>query len=49
MRKLPFIASIHLMRAHALLEERFAGELASVHGVAFNGAMLLMHLERAPL
>ena len=44
-----FPTIIHLLRAHALIEERFAGELASVHGLALNEALLLMHLERAPL
>lgn len=49
MSNLSFTTTLQLMRAHALLEARFAGELASVHGVAVNEAMLLMHLERAPL
>ncbi len=48
-QNIPFATIINLMRASSLLEERFAGELASVHGVAVNEAMLLMHLERAPL
>jgi DNA-binding MarR family transcriptional regulator len=44
-----FTTIINLLRANALLEERFSGELASVHGVAINEAMLLLHLQRAPL
>lgn len=32
-----------------MVEERVAGELAAVHGLAVNEAMLLMHLQRAPL
>ena len=44
-----FIATLNLLRANALMEERFAGELASVHGIDINEALLLMHLERAPL
>jgi DNA-binding MarR family transcriptional regulator len=49
MSKTPFATVIDLLRAHALIEERFAGELGSVHGLALNEALLLMHLERAPL
>jgi DNA-binding MarR family transcriptional regulator len=44
-----FSATLNLLRATALMEERFAGELASVHGIDINEALLLMHLERAPL
>ena len=44
-----FSAVIHLIRAHAMVEERLAGELAAVHGLAVNEAMLLMHLQRAPM
>jgi DNA-binding MarR family transcriptional regulator len=44
-----FTATLNLLRATARLEERFAGELGSVHGLALKEAMLLMHLERAPL
>ncbi|MBL8572014.1 MAG: MarR family transcriptional regulator [Phreatobacter sp.] len=44
-----FAAVLHLLRAHSLLEERFAGELASIHGLALKDALLLMHLARAPL
>jgi DNA-binding MarR family transcriptional regulator len=49
MSKTPFIAVIDLLRAAALVQERFAGELGSVHGLALGEALLLMHLERAPL
>ncbi len=43
-----FSAIMHLLRAAALIEERFAGELASVHGLALKDALLLMQLDRAP-
>jgi DNA-binding MarR family transcriptional regulator len=43
-----FAAVLHLLRANARLEERFAGELGSVHGLALKEALLLMHLEHAP-
>jgi DNA-binding MarR family transcriptional regulator len=49
MSKAPFTAVVNLLRAQALLQERFAGELGSVHGLALNEALLLMHLEKAPL
>lgn len=49
MSKTPFATVINLLRASALIQERFAGELGSVHGLALNEALLLMHLERAPL
>jgi DNA-binding MarR family transcriptional regulator len=49
MTNISFSAVIHLLRAHALLEQRFSGELGSVHGLALNEALLLMHLEKAPL
>jgi DNA-binding MarR family transcriptional regulator len=49
MSKAPFTAVTNLLRAHALIQERFAGELGSVHGLALNEALLLMHLEKAPL
>ena len=42
-----FSAVMHLLRAHARLEERFAGELGAVHGLALKEALLLMHLESA--
>ena len=44
-----FIATLNLVRAHALLQERLSADLSSVHGLALNEALLLMHLERAPL
>lgn len=40
-------AALRLLRANAVLEERFAGELGAVHGLALKEALLLMHLERA--
>jgi DNA-binding MarR family transcriptional regulator len=49
MTKAPFTAITNLLRAQALIQERFAGELGSVHGLALNEALLLMHLEKAPL
>jgi DNA-binding MarR family transcriptional regulator len=42
-------AVLRLLRAQARLEERFTGELGSVHGLALKEVLLLMHLERAPL
>lgn len=44
-----FSATLNLLRANARLEERFAGELGSVHGLALREVLLLMQLERAPL
>jgi DNA-binding MarR family transcriptional regulator len=49
MSKAPFTTVINLLRAQALIQERFSGELGSVHGLALNEALLLMHLEKAPL
>jgi DNA-binding MarR family transcriptional regulator len=49
MSKAPFTTVINLLRAEALVQERFSGELGSVHGLALNEALLLMHLEKAPL
>jgi DNA-binding MarR family transcriptional regulator len=49
MSQASFAAVMHLLRAHAILEERFAGPLASVHGLALKEMLLLMHLDRAPL
>jgi DNA-binding MarR family transcriptional regulator len=43
-----FSAVINLLRACAQLEERFANELAGIHGLALKEVLLLMHLERAP-
>lgn len=45
----PFAAILNLLDAHARLEERFAGALGSVHGLALKEVLLMMHLERAPL
>jgi DNA-binding MarR family transcriptional regulator len=45
----PFTAVLHLLRAHSLVEERFAGELGSIHGLALKDVLLLMHLAGAPL
>ncbi len=44
-----FNAVMNLLRARDVIEERIAGELASVHGLMLKEAMLLMHLEGAPL
>ena len=44
-----FTAVANLLRAQALIQERFSGELGSVHGLALTEALLLMHLEHAPL
>lgn len=44
-----FAATLHLLKAHAVLEERISGELASIHGLALKDALLLMQLARAPL
>ncbi len=44
-----FSAVLHLLRAHSRLEEKFTGPLGSVHGLALNEVLLLMHLERAPM
>ncbi len=49
MKDTSFSAVMHLLRAHALLQEKFAGTLGSVHGLALNEVLLLMHLERAPM
>ena len=49
MSKTPFTTVINLLRAQALVQERFSGELGSVHGLALNEALLLIHLEKAPL
>jgi len=44
-----FSAVLHLLRAHSRIEEKFAGTLGSVHGLALNEVLLLMHLQHAPL
>jgi DNA-binding MarR family transcriptional regulator len=43
-----FSAILRLLGTNALLEERFTGELGSLHGLALKEVLLLMHLERAP-
>lgn len=43
-----FSAVLGLLGATARLEERFAGGLGSLHGLALKEVLLLMHLERAP-
>ncbi len=43
----PFAAVLHLLGAHARLEERFSKALGAVHGLALKETLLLMHLERA--
>lgn len=45
----PSLAVLRLFRASAHLEQRFAPELGSVHGVGLNDLLLLMHLSHAPL
>jgi len=44
----PFSAVVNLLQIHSRLSERFSGPLGSVHGLALNEVLLLMHLERAP-
>ena len=44
-----FSALVRLLDAHALLEQRFTGELGAVHGLSLNEALLMMNLERATL
>lgn len=44
-----FTAVLHLLRAHAGIAERFGRGLGFIHGLGLNEALLLMHLERAPL
>lgn len=41
-------AVLHLLHAHARLDERFSGELGAVHGLSLKEVLLLMHLQRAP-
>ena len=48
MSRQSFSAVIHLLRAHALIEERLSRGVSPIHGLALNEALLLMHLERAP-
>lgn len=42
-------AIINIVRAASLLEQRLTGILGSIHGLSLTEAMLLMHLERAPM
>lgn len=49
MKNPSYTAVMHLLRAHARLEERFGGELGSIHGLALKEVLLLTHLERAPM
>ena len=43
-----FSAVMNLLRIHSRLAERFGSALGSIHGLALNETLLLMHLERAP-
>ncbi len=43
-----FSAVMNLLRIHSRIEERFAGALGAIHGLALNEVLLLMHLEQAP-
>ncbi len=49
MTQASFTAVLHLLQAQARLEERFSGTLGAVHGLGLKEALLLMHLEQAPL
>ena len=49
MTQTSFLAVIRLLRAQALLEQKFSQELGSVHGLSLNDSLLMMHLEQAPL
>ena len=40
-------AVLHLLRAHARIEEWFSGKLGAVHGLSLKETLLLMHLARA--
>lgn len=40
-----FHAVVNLLRADAFLEERFAGSLASVHGLALNEVLLMLYVQ----
>jgi DNA-binding MarR family transcriptional regulator len=44
-----YVAIVHLLGAYAGIAERFGRGLGSIHGLGLNEALLLMHLERAPL
>lgn len=43
-----FSAVVRLVGANARFEERCAGSLGSIHGLALKELLLLMHLEQAP-
>lgn len=40
-------AVLHLLRAHARIEEAFSGKLGAVHGLSLKETLLLTHLARA--
>jgi len=40
-------AVLHLLRAHARIEESFSAKLGAVHGLSLKETLLLMHLGRA--
>ena len=40
-------AVLHLLRAHARIEETFSAKLGAVHGLSLKETLLLMHLARA--
>lgn len=42
-------AIINIVRATSLFEQRLTAVLGSIHGLSLSEAMLLMHLERAPM
>lgn len=44
-----FTAVIHLLRAHARIADGFGRGLGVLHGLGLNEALMLMHLQRAPL
>lgn len=43
-----FSAVVRLLGAYARFEERCAGGLGSIHGLALKELLLLMHLDQAP-
>jgi DNA-binding MarR family transcriptional regulator len=47
MTDLSLAAVLHLLRAHARIEEGFSGKLGAVHGLSLKETLLLMHLARA--
>lgn len=44
-----FRVVMRLLRVQSLLAERFSGELGAVHGLSLNEALLLLHIENAPV